>query len=60
MKRFKSPNSDPFPLYENTWMDARQTTMHVARNFEDGVPVMALKDDYEAIAIRVRLLFYFC
>ncbi|KAF9019614.1 hypothetical protein BDZ89DRAFT_959052 [Hymenopellis radicata] len=53
MKRFNSPNSDPFPLYTNTWMDARQTTMHVARNFENGVAVMALKDDYEAIAIRV-------
>lgn len=43
------------PLYQNTFVDARQTLIHIARNFERGISVNILQDkeSTEAICIRV-------
>lgn len=49
---------EAFPLYADAFMDARQTSRHLARNFEQGMTSMIMRDkeDSQAICIRVRLL----
>lgn len=49
-----NPNRS-IPLYEDAFMDARQTLLHLIRNFGMGKAALILqdKDSTEAICIRV-------
>ncbi|KAF9022636.1 hypothetical protein BDZ89DRAFT_1137258 [Hymenopellis radicata] len=52
----RSGTADPFPLYENAFMDARQTSRHLAHNFEKGRNALVLRDKDNVQAICIRML----
>ncbi|VDB84561.1 unnamed protein product [Peniophora sp. CBMAI 1063] len=45
-----------FPLYENAFVDLRQTVMHIANNYEKGQQCCTLQDNTQREAICIRVL----
>lgn len=51
-----------FPLYQNAFLDVRQTIMTLAKNFDEGhrIAILQDKDSEYAICVRVSILLCAC
>ncbi|KAG7091274.1 hypothetical protein E1B28_010323 [Marasmius oreades] len=52
----KARGENPFPLYQNAFMDVRQTLMTLGKHFDDGHPEAVLQDKGHDYAICMRVL----
>ncbi|KAF9262697.1 hypothetical protein L218DRAFT_929193 [Marasmius fiardii PR-910] len=53
---FKAHGENPFPLYQNAFMDVRQTLMALGKHLDDGYSEVILQDKGEDYAICMRIL----